>query len=540
MKIKTQYIVLGAAILISLIPILYNPFFVTLDGPSHLYNARLLLDFVTQRNLDFWNIYYRVNPMPDTNWFSHLALGALLPLFKPFAAERILQALYVILFILASYLLVSSLNKKYSYGYLALLPFVYNHTFQMGFYNYSFGVVFMMLSLWLYLSRHNFKSYIFYPAAILLFFETYLAHLIGFMLLVGALSLYLTFETFLGQAQGDFTFYAKTLFKKGLKLLLVSLPGLLLVAKFFYDRRGIAPTPSDYQFSGLSSLLLSCSCLITVTSVEQFLTTGIFISLVVWVSWALWTKFKNKDLRADDSFLIIAAALFIFYYKQPGSVAGAGIVPQRVLLLPFLFITLWVCSVDRNVYANKLFSALFAVMAILLFSVRMPILSKSSDLVSEILTCQPYISERSTVLALDYAPNGIAPDGNMIADRIWMYFHIPDYLGAVKPLVMLNNYEANISYFPVNWQNGAEPFHALSKCNDGIQEHPPCVNLMGYKSEKHKDVNYVLLIGLTDPKTIGHPNTQDLLKQLSDNHYELIYTSANKRAKLYHLLILPV
>lgn len=64
-------------IIIFLTPIWGNKYFLTQDGPSHLYNSKILLDFVTSNNLEFYKEYYIVNKQLFPNWFSHIILAFL-------------------------------------------------------------------------------------------------------------------------------------------------------------------------------------------------------------------------------------------------------------------------------------------------------------------------------------------------------------------------------------------------------------------------------------------------------------------------------
>ena len=52
----------------------------------------------------------------------------------------------------------------------------------------------------------------------------------------------------------------------------------------------------------------------------------------------------------------------------------------------------------------------------------------------------------------------------------------------------------------------------------------------------NNDINYVLLMDLVNDEALNHPYTKDVLKQLDENNYKLIYTSPYKRARLYELL----
>jgi hypothetical protein len=83
--------------LLNLLPLLPDPFFTTLDGPAHLYNARLIGDLAFSSDSQAGE-FFRFNPENLTNFTGHLMLLALLQLFPAGTAEKILIALILLAF----------------------------------------------------------------------------------------------------------------------------------------------------------------------------------------------------------------------------------------------------------------------------------------------------------------------------------------------------------------------------------------------------------------------------------------------------------
>ncbi len=83
------YLLLAA----NLIPLWSVHYFVTGDGPCHLYNAKVLLDFYHGGELkDFYNPWMFVNTHFEPNWFGHAFMELLLGWGAPaYLAEKFLQ-----------------------------------------------------------------------------------------------------------------------------------------------------------------------------------------------------------------------------------------------------------------------------------------------------------------------------------------------------------------------------------------------------------------------------------------------------------------
>ena len=78
------YLLLLAAVA----PVWSGRFFVTGDGPCHVYNARILLDYFLGRHFGFYDPFYSLNTNFEPNWFGHLWLAFFQAFFAPETAEK--------------------------------------------------------------------------------------------------------------------------------------------------------------------------------------------------------------------------------------------------------------------------------------------------------------------------------------------------------------------------------------------------------------------------------------------------------------------
>ena len=121
-----------------LVPVWAFQYIPTQDGPSHLNNAQILSQF-TNPAYNFQKIYdLRLEPFP--NWLSHAGLAALMRIFPPLTAEKILLSLYVIGFPLAFIYFIGAVDPAKKPLGLLSFAFIYNYLFMMGFDNFVFSI----------------------------------------------------------------------------------------------------------------------------------------------------------------------------------------------------------------------------------------------------------------------------------------------------------------------------------------------------------------------------------------------------------------
>lgn len=79
------------ALLPALLAIWFTPWFVTQDGPAHLYNAQIITQSGDPSSP--FASFYRVNWKPLPNWVGHLSLAGLLRVVPPWVADRLMTTL---------------------------------------------------------------------------------------------------------------------------------------------------------------------------------------------------------------------------------------------------------------------------------------------------------------------------------------------------------------------------------------------------------------------------------------------------------------
>jgi hypothetical protein len=134
------------------------------------------------------------------------------------------------------------------------------------------------------------------------------------------------------------------------------------------------------------------------------------------------------------------------------------------------------------------------------------------------------IPPRSTVLYLPFNRSGCSKDGTTCSPRVTLFGHALGYLGTTRPLILLDNYEGNTRYFPLNWLEERNPFVYL-----GFEiEHPtPDARLSAYPVP----VDYIVLWCADDaqPDSLLSPGLFEGLKA----YRRLDNGSGETRCRLY-------
>lgn len=126
------------SLIIALLPIWLFSYVPSQDGPTHLENARIILNYQDSESSIFRE-YYIINKSPE-NWAGHFILAGLTTLFPPLIAEKILISIYVILFPLSVLSVLNSMQIQDKFLALPTILFAYNFLFHMGFYSFPLNL----------------------------------------------------------------------------------------------------------------------------------------------------------------------------------------------------------------------------------------------------------------------------------------------------------------------------------------------------------------------------------------------------------------
>ncbi|NEN25267.1 hypothetical protein G3O08_17355 [Cryomorpha ignava] len=422
------------------------------------------------------------------NVISHFALSLLLTFLPAFIAEKILVVTYVFLFAYCfRYLLKSFRESNILLTYL-IFPFIFSYPFILGFYNFSFGIVLLFFTVGYWL-RNNHKpfSWSFAVGLTALVFLTYTAHLVllGILLMMLALDIAIAFFHSAKVKRYDL------IKSRIISAIIASILPLYFVYQYFADRPISKSIFNSLDISTLLKHLFDLRPIIAFNTVNELpysrIIVFVFLGLIII---SLVNRFRNKTNNQDKPISIPEKSKRLFagfalltvimlYFFLPDSDGRGSYVSLRLglLIFPFLILVLSLLKFSRPTLIVSISIILLAhfVLVAQYAVVNMQI--------------NPSIQEISEVSEL-IAPNSVVTVLN--ETDIWFMDHYSSYAGLEKPMVILDNYEADYGYFPVIWNHDSFPHLTIHENETG---EIPCLNFRSNLSGKSLPVNYLLIIG---------------------------------------------
>ncbi len=496
----------GLLLFIHLIPICIGKYFLTVDGPCHLYNSQVLSDILLGKHVDFYETFYQLNDHLNPNWFSHALMSLLLIFLPAFLVEKIVLIAYVLGFAIGFRRLVKLLMpKQWILPYFGFL-FIYNSLFLFGFYNFSFSLVWLIWIAVYYLKYENRLGTRQYLILSFLALIQYFTHPIGLLLSIGILLCWSCLNILKDRTKGNDI----------VKLFLSFSPSLLLLGLYLNSSQG-GVWKNDYSFEKLFKMFFQNKVLVSLSDFEYILAaaTGILILLLLMLGFC--KKYKRASLHKADVFIALSIFCLFMFFFGPKGLAGGGILLPRMHLLVLFFAVLYLAQFD---FKKKVEFTVFGILIFLIigfWSVRIPKHIQVNKALNEYLSASQFIKPNATVLALSFAHAGKTLDGNEIASRQSLFLHAASYLGTEKPLIIFDNYEANTGHFPLNWKEHVNPFKQIGY---GIESEPPKADFINYVEKTGQEIEYVLIWGL-DQEYQDHENTKEIFKQLELGYQKL-------------------
>ena len=529
---KTPYepILFTLLLLLALFPIWSVTFFVTGDGPCHLYNSKILLDWYQGEALDFYKPFYFLNPNLDPNWLSNLIQVPLLMVFPAPVAEKLFFSLYLLLFAGGFRFLCRQINPDAIFLSALGILFAWSHIVMMGFLNnaLSLALWFWVLGYWwkIRASRNIFALL----GLAFLFFALYLAHPIGLFFAGLSIMAMLLGQFFHQTQQSNWKAALKTMFLQGLKVLLLSLPGLILFAQFILKREWRPETgPSWIK---ILDNLVRLTALINLSRAENAVAAAVSIFCILLFAFAIRLRWSERRWLESDGLLVFVVISFGVILFPPSGLMGGLEVPLRMVMIPFIALLLWMATVKFPTWAKQASMGFGLLVTLAFLWVRLPIHWAASDYAKEVYSLRYQIPDHSRILVLNYDWDGHTPEGKIIADKIWLFTHVDCYLGAQSSLVISDNYEANFWYFPTvaHWETNM--YTQTDKDGINFDHRPPRADILSFnRRTQGQDIDYVLLLS-PQKENDQHPYTVEIMEQLNQA-YTKVSTTELGRAVLY-------
>ena len=333
-----------ALVLLHLLPIWLFEYFPTQDGPIHLSNAKVFLEYDNPA-CSVLPEYYRLNSGVGPNWFSLLSLAGLLRLFSPEIAEKLFLSAYVLALVGSAYFAILGTSRRNRFLLLLVFPFIFNHFVFLGFYNFIFGLPFVFLFLGIVLrsgSRLGWREAgLLALASVLAFFVHPLTMLASWFMALPPLAA----KVILTDSEAEEGGKARegrsisSFLRRAMPIGLAALPSAGLFLHYWLSHSGSSAVRES--FSRLARNAVGLGSIITHSRWEAVPSLVLSASFFV-IGIGVLRRDALKGKRASAIGLLIAiVAMFALYFVAPNSAGGGNWVNARLLLYPFLAAVLW-------------------------------------------------------------------------------------------------------------------------------------------------------------------------------------------------------
>lgn len=512
-----------AVALANLIPVVGHHFFPTLDGPAHLYNANLINHLLFHADFDS---FFQFNSELVPNLTGHVLLCFFKWFLPGYLAEKMVLIVYFLGVSYAFRRLVKSYNPEYIGLSYLIFPISYNFLLSLGFYNFSLGLIglLLILSFWI----RNKQTIASSPKKILIlsifFILTYFSHILMFCIALLVCGFYL------------FIWFLKVVFetkkfkeafiqegKKGLVLLVSSLIPLILTTLYFSSR----PDTGVKIFLPKEELIKWLNYFNPIICYHEGIESG-FTRKIIYILYALiiggiiiriknrFSAIKTPEQKGifhfHDTWLLVTGIMLVLLFIMPDDNGSASIISMRFGLLFFLFLMIWISSLKQARWFT------FICMSLLL-----AIHAKRIRYYDSVMDTYDPIAINCNKAADFIKPNSVVAPLNLTG--FWFEAHFSNYLGSDKPMIILENYEATMNYFPLLWNMPKLPnFHLGTK---HIADCPLFPWMPSNPQNEKKQVDYIFALGNWDSTNVDHLKTLELISS------NFIQTYKNEHCTLY-------
>lgn len=421
--------------LLGVLPLLSVKYFVTLDGPAHLYNANIIKELLFGDSLQMKNLF-ELNSVILPNSTSHFFMAFLLVFLPSFLVEKIFLLFYFLatpIFFRKFILNLYPNAKVFTY----LLPiFVHNQLLYFGFFNMSIGITFMFISAY-YLVKNfesiSWKSYFILALFLLLIF---FSHVMIFLISLGLLFSIILIKSvdFVGYSLSKEHFYGnvKRLFVSALIPIVLTFSYFLKIDSVEDSDVRMSLTESLKWIIDIRPLLTLCYCQSWWFYTNLLFGLFVFIALLKLISFG---KNPSNSLFSSSTIWLLASVFFlVLFFVLPNAI----LLSERLILLFYLFIVVWICSLSVQKGVQLLAVLIIFLVHFFFVSFHFKAIRELSVEAEKIEYLSTKMEEDKLSLTLNYSND-------------WLHSHISGYLGSNRAIPVIENYEAGLGWFPIEW-----------------------------------------------------------------------------------------
>lgn len=487
----------------------FTTFYPSMDGPAHLYNANVLAQLVSGN--ETLQQFYSINLIPIPNWLSHFILGLSTLVLPAHLAEKILLVLYMTGMAISFRLMViqwAPANKSYS---LLIFPFIYTFLFYLGFYNYSLSFIFFFLTLWIW-DKHYAEGFTLKVKLILmaLLALTYLGNVFTYAFLGITLGCLICYEALvLYDTTHDENRSLKKWWKELLVLLQIALPSLIFFVIFYFDAHFFSNDSRLMKDELMKWLFDNRAIIVYDYAKDEMYSKKILWVLVLLVLCIAYRRIRTYEVsnlivvkKADVILVPLGLALAGLFIVPDG--ASAGMMSMRFCTLISILAVSWIAIHELPRFA-KVFVLVVLFLSAGLFFNHISALKHMDEDAMAIHEAADHVEAGSIVLPVNHSEH-------------WLEGHFSNYLGADKPMIILENYEANVGWFPVRWNMQRMPRMVLA----GKEKVEGAQWFSNEASTETRSIDYVLVYG--NQNKINEPAWSEL-REVLNSSFAKVYSN---------------
>jgi hypothetical protein len=438
-------------LLINILFVFLTRFYPTIDGPAHLHNAGLLARMVAGDEI--LGQFYIINTRPVSNWPSHILLGVFTQVFPGWLAEKLFITMYIAGMAFSFRYLIRIANPRMTGASLIVFPFTYSFLFYNGFFNFNISFILLFFTLALFLRSYKICRFPL-PMLLLLLTLTALTNVLVFAVASVALGSLILAGSLKEWRSGQYNRNILTITVKELgMLLLASLPGIFLVASFI-TQTSFAGGEIIRMSSGemLKWIVDSRPFIVFNYGKEQWITrlyTLCIVLLIVFSNFTMHgTRAREEIIRRLYHFLLLPIAMVLAMYLLTPDSSGAGMMSSRYVLILFMIILVWLALQLRNTLWTRSIIGVFLALHLLLLLQHHGTIRQLSRQAKLIEGAAEHLKPHSVVLSINLSNH-------------WVLTHFSGYAAIDKPVILLNNYQVFMEWFPLKWNRDRMPQLAL-------------------------------------------------------------------------------
>jgi hypothetical protein len=435
----------AALLLVQVAALWIVPVFPSQDGPSHVYNARLMLELGDPASFQVRQAF-AFNPELHPNLAAHALLAGLQLVVDPLVAEKVVVTLVVALLPLALASLRRAAHGTYGVAALAGLLYAAHKLVYLGFYAFALGISLAFLALgfwWRRRERLDLRAvaglYALMALAWAAHFAAFSAALLAIAVSAGWRFL-LAAPSGLGPATRGLAAHA-----------LLLLPAGLVAVEYTLGGGGGGGLVSFPDAEKLWGLLTEDLGLASFTRWHDRLPPVVWATLVA--AGAAGVALRGRPrLREADALLAIALVFLALFAFMPKFATGGGRINERMLLFAVLFAFAWLPPLPR------LPGLALGAVLLALFGARLGRVGLESwRLQPELAAFQAlaaHVAPHSTVAWSEEGQVVRAfPEGLRYVGPLR---HADSYLARARDVALFANYEVTFPYFPI--RRGEAPY----------------------------------------------------------------------------------